>query len=576
MTAPDINPQEQLGHAMALFSAVFHQNPEAATLTRTSDGLLVEVNDAWLSMTGFTRTEVLGKTTLELGVWARTEQREMAVAALKAGQASVSIEAVLVTKMGIKRPMRFNGTRFLLNGEAHMLGFISEITDQQHSAEEVKVKLDFIEQLTRRVPVLLFQFRLRADGSAHLPYVTRALQLFFDLSADQVMEDAATAFKLVHPDDIAAMWQTIKNSARDLTQWRHEFRVKRANGTELWLLGDSTPMRQDDGSTLWYGSVIDITQSRLQREELEKTREQMSQKATALRIALENMSQGMVTMDATGTITLYNQQFLQLLDLPQSLMTEGVNGSVLMKFQTERGDFGPDYELLDPKAKDDIMAGDVRKVPEHYFRKTRRGLTLQIKSRALPDGGLVRTFTDVSHFANAQAALHHSETRFRSLTALSSDWYWEQDENYRFVRVDGHNLDLKNFPVEDYVGKSRWEVGYQGLTQLQWSQHRQELDAHQVFRNLEVKRTGLDGKVVWSSINGAPIFDDQVTAALGATSPSKNALKMKASAWRFTTRSPACPIAACCWTGWRRRSSPAGATTAMGRCCSLTWTTSKT
>ena len=111
--------------------------------------------------------------------------------------------------------------------------------------------------------------------------------------------------------------------------------------------------------------------------------------------------------------------------------------------------------------------------------------------------------------ADQLAAAQQSEARFRSLTALSSDWYWEQDKQYRFVRVDGDQESIRAIPSENFIGLTRWESGVEGVTPAQWAQHRATLEAHQPFRDFEMVRRRLDGSAIWVSISGAPVFDDQ-------------------------------------------------------------------
>jgi diguanylate cyclase (GGDEF)-like protein/PAS domain S-box-containing protein len=105
--------------------------------------------------------------------------------------------------------------------------------------------------------------------------------------------------------------------------------------------------------------------------------------------------------------------------------------------------------------------------------------------------------------------LQDSETRFRSLTALSSDWYWEQDEQFRFVRVDGSLETVNVLPPENYIGKTRWESGAQGVTEDGWLAHRAAVEAHEVFRDFEMQRLRNDGSLMWVTISGAPIYDSQ-------------------------------------------------------------------
>ncbi len=107
----------------------------------------------------------------------------------------------------------------------------------------------------------------------------------------------------------------------------------------------------------------------------------------------------------------------------------------------------------------------------------------------------------------AEDALRASEARFRHLTALSSDWYWEQDSDYRFTMITRNVDGMRRFATKDGVGKTRWELPYLDVTEEQWRQHRAVLDARRPFRDLVLKRRDAAGNIRYSSINGDPIFD---------------------------------------------------------------------
>lgn len=107
----------------------------------------------------------------------------------------------------------------------------------------------------------------------------------------------------------------------------------------------------------------------------------------------------------------------------------------------------------------------------------------------------------------AQRDLCESEARFRTLAALSSDWYWEQDSDYRFVRLDGKVQERTGIPIPDYLGKTRWEQQILNLTQADWAQHRAIINAHEEFRNFEIQRMDLTGQVRWAVVSGTPILD---------------------------------------------------------------------
>ena len=103
--------------------------------------------------------------------------------------------------------------------------------------------------------------------------------------------------------------------------------------------------------------------------------------------------------------------------------------------------------------------------------------------------------------------LHESNHRFRRLTTLSSDWYWEQDEHFRFVQLHG-DVDPKTKAANEvHVGKTRWEIGALNLTELDWDNHRTMLANHEEIRDFVIQRTDASGSIIWISTSGMPLFD---------------------------------------------------------------------
>ncbi len=109
--------------------------------------------------------------------------------------------------------------------------------------------------------------------------------------------------------------------------------------------------------------------------------------------------------------------------------------------------------------------------------------------------------------ANTQRLVHESEERFRRLLELSSDWYWEQDEELRFTRFEGRERERTGAEATDFIGKRRWQVA--GLTPLSctWEQHRRQLEAREPFRDFEYSRPAQDGATRYVSASGEPVYD---------------------------------------------------------------------
>ncbi|MGB7541155.1 MAG: EAL domain-containing protein, partial [Burkholderiales bacterium] len=103
----------------------------------------------------------------------------------------------------------------------------------------------------------------------------------------------------------------------------------------------------------------------------------------------------------------------------------------------------------------------------------------------------------------AEEVLHESEARFRSLTELSSDWYWEQDRDLRFTLVVGSGPSGS----ERAIGKRRWELSEINSGGIDWTAHKALTEAHQPFRDFEYLAVTPEGKRRYYSISGQPLFD---------------------------------------------------------------------
>ena len=121
---------------------------------------------------------------------------------------------------------------------------------------------------------------------------------------------------------------------------------------------------------------------------------------------------------------------------------------------------------------DYAVKGRGQTVPDTYVRRTSKGRSLEVRTRTMPDGGLVRSFTDVTDYVGTLEALRQSEARWRSLTHLSSDWYWEQDEQLRFVRLDGRSSNQVGIQDDSFYGRTRWELDNPFVNDTLWVEHR--------------------------------------------------------------------------------------------------------
>jgi len=112
---------------------------------------------------------------------------------------------------------------------------------------------------------------------------------------------------------------------------------------------------------------------------------------------------------------------------------------------------------------------------------------------------------DVTDEKRAQNALRKNEARFRALTELSSDWYWEQDADLRFTSVYGENDDAQLNTIDNVKGKTRLELPYNWETPEARVEHERLLAERKPFRDLLLHNPANDR---YALASGEPVFSE--------------------------------------------------------------------
>lgn len=137
---------------------------------------------------------------------------------------------------------------------------------------------EMLAKLTDQVPGVVYQYRLCQDGRSCFPYSSSGMEMIYEVTPDEVREDATPVFGRLHPDDLKSTSEAIFASARDLSIFHWEFRVVLPKQGLRWRLCDARPERTHDGGTLWYGIITDITDRKLAEEKTLKLNQELVRK----------------------------------------------------------------------------------------------------------------------------------------------------------------------------------------------------------------------------------------------------------------------------------------------------------
>ncbi|MGZ5599038.1 MAG: ABC transporter substrate-binding protein [Methylobacter sp.] len=157
------------------------------------------------------------------------------------------------------------------------------------SRRKLRIAKSTLGKLVSNAPGMTYQFQLNADGSYCLPFISKGIAGVLAINAKSVQHDATEIFALMHPDDLEPIWRSIRNSARQLTDWTEQFRVLHPQKGEIWVEGHATPEQLTHGAVLWHGFIHDITDRKLAEQALQNSEIRFRQMFEYVPIAYQSL-----------------------------------------------------------------------------------------------------------------------------------------------------------------------------------------------------------------------------------------------------------------------------------------------
>jgi two-component system, cell cycle sensor histidine kinase and response regulator CckA len=251
--------EQELQRSEKRFSAVFRHAPAAMTISRLSDGQLVDANDACFQLVGGSLEQAVGRTPRELGWWIRPEVPEQVAAELRANGVVQALEMQARTKAGTIADLLFSSQRIDLDGEPHMLSLAQDITARKRAEAERDRLVAAVEQAAEAFVI--------TDPLGKIEYVNSAFEGITGYSRAEVLGQNPRILNGGQHDKAhyQTLWATITGGAI----WKGRFTNRKKDGTLYEEEAVISPVKDASGRIVKFVAVKrDVTRERSLEEQL--------------------------------------------------------------------------------------------------------------------------------------------------------------------------------------------------------------------------------------------------------------------------------------------------------------------
>jgi len=248
-----------------VYYKIFRITANMLAISRMKDGIFMQVNDAFMTILGYSRDELIGKSSLEIGLFVNAQDRVNMVKALEQHRQIRNVEIRFRAKDGRVVDTLFSADTLTINNEACLLTMAIDITGTKQAEENLRESNQRLNQLAEQSRTVAWE--INPEGL--YTYVSQVSELVFGFSPGELINKKY--FYDLHPADQrnALKALTFETIARKKPFVGYENPILTKDGRVVWVSTNGLPMLKADGTLLGYrGSDTDITQRRQMEEAL--------------------------------------------------------------------------------------------------------------------------------------------------------------------------------------------------------------------------------------------------------------------------------------------------------------------
>ena len=257
------------------FSKAFSQAPLLMTISDIQTGKYLEVNNRFCEISGFSQSEVIGQTSLELG-WISADERDRIVGILRRDGRIQDIEVPLKAKGGSPVICLYSAEVINVNGTDRLLSIALDITQRKKDQEALDYANECFQQALKGSQHILYRLNVKKGC---YDYMSPVFEQVTGYPVEQFKQTSLEKLRdYFHPEDRERVFGAIEEEVSKRTgntfNLDIEYRLRKADGTYCWLHDSSTAVFDGQGELeCFFGAAHDITERKRTAELLKESEE---------------------------------------------------------------------------------------------------------------------------------------------------------------------------------------------------------------------------------------------------------------------------------------------------------------
>ncbi|HEY0946830.1 MAG TPA: PAS domain S-box protein [Opitutaceae bacterium] len=255
---PRLEAEEALRRSEERFSKAFRLSPDAICLGRLDDGVLIDVNEGFVELSGYHRDEVIGRSSRDLNLWPDLTVRETLLARLHRDGIVRDVEVPFRTKSGALRSCWIAAEVAEIGGQRCFIATARDLSRRQQADAALRESEERYRIVVEQTGQLVYE---REIGSGRIKWAGACEQIL-GLTAREMMRIDAPAWEgLLHPDDRLRAVALLEDSLRSAAPYRARYRFQRKDGAYVIIEDKGIVLRDPSGAaTRMLGTMADVTE----------------------------------------------------------------------------------------------------------------------------------------------------------------------------------------------------------------------------------------------------------------------------------------------------------------------------